>query len=343
MGPRSFRPHSRLQISSSGHEQLTTPLDIIRSRLRRVGMLVERQHFGREFEPAMQGIAARRASMQTALGHVGRASTAGSHSARRNRFFTYRTRATISSTSSRCQSTILSDRSPTVLIAPTDSPSIRMVTSTSLTYYANTVTVYKHGQITPSLTLTEPEKYGPDDVAIAKNGRVLVGDTSGGVEVYPPGATSPSARLTNPALVWVLGVTVDASNNVYAAAASFTKPGVVIKFAKMTGSGTNLGLQGLKKPGEVLLDMHGDLVVSDIDENLIDIYPPGQTSPSSTILVNEPDRFAFNTEKDQIYVPQGGDALVSVFTYPAVAPQMDRDRQRYHGSGVLSSAETLTP
>ncbi|MGA8797181.1 MAG: hypothetical protein WB526_09005 [Candidatus Cybelea sp.] len=176
---------------------------------------------------------------------------------------------------------------------------------------AGTVTVYKQGQITPSLTLTEPD--GPDDVAVAKNGDVLVGDSYGGVDVYPPGATYPRARLLNPAISWVGGVGVDASNNVYAAGV----PGVVIKFAKMKGSGTNLALTGLGEPTGVLVDKHGDLVVSDNDTNLIDIYPPGQTSPSSTTSVDEPERIALNNEQNQIYAPQGNDAIVSVFPYPS--------------------------
>jgi hypothetical protein len=196
-----------------------------------------------------------------------------------------------------------------------DSPEGIAVDGNGSLYVSNlasdTVTVYKHGQSTPSLTLTEPD--GPDDVAVAKNGDLLVGDTYGGVDVFPPGATYPKARLLNPAISFVGGVGVDASNNVYAAGV----PGVVIKFAKMKGPGTNLGLTGLTEPTGVLVDQHGNLVVSDNGTNLIDIYPPGQTSPSSTISVDQPERIALNNGQNQIYAPQGNDALVSVFAYPS--------------------------
>jgi hypothetical protein len=182
-------------------------------------------------------------------------------------------------------------------------------------YFASNVTVYKHGQITPSLTLSDP--YQPDAVAVAKNGYVLVGDYLGGVGVYPPGATSMKARLmsTAPFLSSVLGVAVDASNNVYAAGTN-GYVAAVVKYANMKDAGKNLGLTGLKLPTNVLLDKQGDLVVSDIDENLINIYPPGQTSPSSTISIGQPDRIAFNQKQNYLYVPQGEYNLVSIFTYP---------------------------
>ncbi|HEY6487451.1 MAG TPA: hypothetical protein VIX83_13800, partial [Candidatus Cybelea sp.] len=67
----------------------------------------------------------------------------------------------------------------------------------------DTITVYQKGQTSPSLTLTEP--YGPDDVAVARNGDVLAGDSSG-VDVFKPGATTASSRLTNSTISSVDGV-----------------------------------------------------------------------------------------------------------------------------------------
>jgi hypothetical protein len=64
--------------------------------------------------------------------------------------------------------------------------------------FNRTITVYKPGSTGPSLTLTQ--SYSPRDVAVASNGYVYVSDAYGGVDVYPPGATSPSSRLSNPAL-----------------------------------------------------------------------------------------------------------------------------------------------
>lgn len=51
--------------------------------------------------------------------------------------------------------------------------------------YSGTVTVYPLGKSTRSLTLKVPTY--PNDVAVEKNGYVLVGDQDGAVDVYPPG------------------------------------------------------------------------------------------------------------------------------------------------------------
>lgn len=182
---------------------------------------------------------------------------------------------------------------------------------------ADTVTIYKHGKSTPSLTLTG---YAPEDVAVAKNGDVLAGGSAGVIDVYEPGAKSPSRRLTNPALAQVFGVAVDGANNVYAAGygygSGYSPVGTVVRFAKISGPGKNLGLTGLRFPIGVLVDAHGNIVVSDYDANAIKIFPPEHTSASATISVTDPEHFALNGEENQIFVAQGSTRLVSDFTYP---------------------------
>jgi len=180
-----------------------------------------------------------------------------------------------------------------------------------------TVTVYHQGRTSPYLTLTESS--GPDDVAVAENGYVLAGDTSGGVDVYPPGATSPSTRLTNSAIDSVYGVGVDSHNNVYAAGTGGAGA-VVVEYTDMSGSGKNLGLTGLSGPSGALIDKNGNLVVSDYSNGVIDIYPPGQTSPSGTISVTSPDRTSINTADTTLYVPQGGQDEVDILSYPSGSP-----------------------
>ncbi|HEY6327446.1 MAG TPA: hypothetical protein VIW73_13160 [Candidatus Cybelea sp.] len=177
-----------------------------------------------------------------------------------------------------------------------------------------TVTVYKQGQTTPFLTLTDSN--GPDDVAIAKNDDVLVSDVAGGVDVYQPGQTMPFVRLTSGAILHVNGVGVDASNNVYAAGQDSRNSGVVVEYANMSGGGTNLGLKGLTQPAGVLIDNHGNIVVSDFSSNLIDIYAPGATAPSSTISVNSPTHIGLNNRENRIYAPQGNKHATEVLTYP---------------------------
>lgn len=194
-------------------------------------------------------------------------------------------------------------------------------------YVANqrgkTITVYPPGATSPSLTLTESDK--PGDVVVGGNGYVYAGDLDGGVDVYPPGGTSPVRRLTNSALSRIVsGVGVDASNNVYATGLSTGSFGrarpAVVKFANGSGSGTNLGLSGLKYPDGVIVDKNNNLVVTNRRgrQGEILIYPPGQTSPSGTIgtYVGPPVHSALNKAENRIYVPET-DEYVYIFDYPS--------------------------
>jgi sugar lactone lactonase YvrE len=187
-------------------------------------------------------------------------------------------------------------------------------------YVANTdgdaVTIYKPGTTSPDRTLID--SHGPDDVAVATNGYVFTGDQAGGVDVYAPGQTNPSTRLTNSGISIVRGVAVDASNNVYATGTNASSKGVVIEYTDMSGGGTNLGLQDLESPLGVLIDKNNNVVVSDVGANEIFIYPQGKTSPSSEISVSGPHRSAVNQQENLIYVPQGP-AGTEVLDYPSGA------------------------
>jgi hypothetical protein len=183
---------------------------------------------------------------------------------------------------------------------------------------SNTVTVYGPRKTKPSLTLNVPEP--PLDVAVGSNGYVYVGDEAGGVDVYPPGATSSSRRLTNSSLTEVPGVAVSSSNDVYAAGgsgySSYTTPAVV-EFAKARGSGKNLGLTGLsgRIPGVIVTG--NDLIVTDFDADEILTYPLGQTSPSSTISVVDLVRPALSNAEHKIYVPSTYSGDTGVYDYPS--------------------------
>jgi hypothetical protein len=182
----------------------------------------------------------------------------------------------------------------------------------------DTVTIYPPNSTSPSLTLTESNQ--PDDVAVTTKAYVLAGDLDGGVDVYPPGATSPSRRLTNSALSGdVFGVGADAKSNAYAAGnmSASGYPPAIVEFKKLKGAGTNLDLSDLTDPTGVLIDKSSNVVVSDYGGDDILIYPPGSTSPSSTISVDTPDRSAVNKAENLIYVPQGIYDDVDVLDYPS--------------------------
>ena len=72
----------------------------------------------------------------------------------------------------------------------------------------------------------------------------------------------------------------------------------------------------MTSPAGALVDNHGNLVISDFAAGLIDIYPPGHTSPSGTISVSEPDRTSINNRENTLYVPQGSNYSVDILSYP---------------------------
>jgi hypothetical protein len=176
-------------------------------------------------------------------------------------------------------------------------------------YAAQTVTVYSKGATSPSLTLTVP--YAAVSVAVTKDGYVVVGDYHGGVNVYAPGATTASYRLTNPQLGSASGIALDKQDNVYVA-----WDDIVVEFADLSGSGTNLQLTDLADASGVIVDQHRNIVVTDFRLPGVNIYPPGSANPSATIGgEGQPDRSALNAEEDLIYVTN--EDQVDIYTYPS--------------------------
>ena len=120
----------------------------------------------------------------------------------------------------------------------------------------------------------------------------------------------------------VFGVAADAKSNAYAAgnASAPGYPPAIVEFKNLNGAGTNLDLSELTDPTCVLIDKSSNVVVSDYGGDDILIYPPGSTSPSSTISVDTPDRSSFNEAENLIYVPQGIYDDVDVLDYPSGTP-----------------------
>jgi hypothetical protein len=192
----------------------------------------------------------------------------------------------------------------------------------------DTVTVYKPRETSPFRTLTGSD--GPLDVAVGNNGYVYVGDEGGHVDIYPPGATAPSRRLTNLNLAYVGGVAVSSSNDVYAAGqspyySSYYPNSVVVRFTKARGSGKNLrltaGPSGLLKgmlSGVIVDGNHLIVTAFNYRNGAIFTYVLGQTSPSSKFMVLLPVHPALNKAENKIYAPSTynhGDT--GVYDYPS--------------------------
>jgi hypothetical protein len=146
-----------------------------------------------------------------------------------------------------------------------------------------TVTVYHHGSITPSKTLTGAGS--AIDVVVGIDGTVYVSNwdsgSAGTLLEYPKGQTTPSVTINingGPE-----GLALDSGNNLYVAYNDNTvNDGEVLKFAPGSTVGTNLGIHVGYVGGETI-DSLGNLLLDDQNIPGVDVFPPGATQPSNQI------------------------------------------------------------
>ena len=146
-----------------------------------------------------------------------------------------------------------------------------------------TVTVYPHGAINPSRTLTGAGS--AIDVVVGLDGTVYVSNwdsgTAGTLLEYPKGSTTPTVTISiNGAPE---GLALDSAGNLYVAYNDKTVgDGEVLQFAPGATVGTNLGIHVGYVGGETL-DSQGNLLL--VDQNIpgVDVFPPGATQPSQRI------------------------------------------------------------
>lgn len=173
-------------------------------------------------------------------------------------------------------------------------------------YVANfspsTVTEYLAAKRTPRLTITTPAP-GYDIFVGSDKTLYLAEATANTVAEYAPGATSPFLTLSingGPH-----GVATDKQNNLYVSYLS-DSDGVshVEKFAPKATTGTDLGFT-VSFSGEVKLDANNDVVIGDRNNNdIVYVYPPGQTVPSRSFATpgGNPVDFALNKAETLFYV-----------------------------------------
>jgi hypothetical protein len=146
-----------------------------------------------------------------------------------------------------------------------------------------TVTVYPHGAINPSRTLTGAGS--AIDVVVGLDSTVYVSNwdsgTAGTLLEYPKGSSTPTVTINiNGAPE---GLALDSAGNLYVAYNDATVgDGEVLQFAPGSTVGTNLGIHVGYVGGETL-DSQGNLLL--VDQNIpgVDVFPPGATQPSQRI------------------------------------------------------------
>lgn len=176
----------------------------------------------------------------------------------------------------------------------------------------NTITAYKPGQTSPSLTISDGVN-GPTGLTVDAAGTVYSANTGNNtVTEYPKGQMTPSVTITLSSSPEYLAT--DAQDNLYVATGS-----EVLEYAKGTTGGKNLNLN-IGSPEAIEVDHSGNLIVLDWSNSDIDVFPAGQTQPSKQISVTSGFPFAFSLSKNekQLYVSLDATSgfIVQMLAYP---------------------------
>jgi streptogramin lyase len=173
-------------------------------------------------------------------------------------------------------------------------------------YVANsgngTVTEYAAGQTSPSLTLTELAT--PVGVAVDRKGSVFVSNRAAlpGVAVYGRGQTVPSRYIIGNLVTSPAQLAFDATGNLYLA----DNVGGVSVLKRGSSAFASLQLQGLSSPSGVAVDPRdGNVFVSDVQTQMLQVYSPGTTTPASSVPLYFSPNFlgASQPQFDWLFVP----------------------------------------
>jgi hypothetical protein len=163
------------------------------------------------------------------------------------------------------------------------------------------IVVYRPGKTSPTLTITNGVNY-PTGITVGDDGTVYCGNTGNEtVTEYPKGKTAPSLTLS-------MGnetpenLAVDGSNNLYIQYIGGTLGSGVIEVPPGQTSGTDLNLV-IGSASALSVDKAGNIVIIDQGSSSLDVFPPGQTSPSKTIALGGfPFEMSMNKAEKQVFV-----------------------------------------
>lgn len=178
------------------------------------------------------------------------------------------------------------------------SPQGMTVDSKHRLWVANTnafnVVAFERGSTTPLRTLKDPNYY-PISVAVDGKGTVYAANAEsttgppGNVTVWARGKTSPTATLTYPGFEIVIGVGVDASNNVYVSYVPTSGPPAMVEFPAGSHTGQPVAIID-NNLGDMSFDKDGNLLMETLSNALGVWAPPYTSNPYRTIPAfgNEP-------------------------------------------------------
>jgi DNA-binding beta-propeller fold protein YncE len=177
---------------------------------------------------------------------------------------------------------------------------------------ASTVTAYPLGSTSPAVTYSE-DLSRPLYSIVDQDGNVFVSNANSGTVVeYRSGSTSPYQVLQTPGFE-ADGMAFDRQGNLYVAYRSSDGTGSIEEFAPGSTQGKILGMS-LNQPQGLLIDNKGNIVVVETgDTHRIDVFPPGQQTPSIEVPINNtPNQLAIRQTEPRLFVAAEGGYVYGV-------------------------------
>jgi hypothetical protein len=206
-------------------------------------------------------------------------------------------------------------------------------------YVANstTITAYHPGTLSPYIVYSDPGR--PLYVVKTHAGWLYAANQDGTVSEYPPGRTRPDRTLQTPGSE-ADGINVDDESNLYVAYRDASGMGSIKKFGRNLNGGRILGMQ-LTQPQGLQLDHAGNiLVVETGDKQVVDIFPPGSTSPSKVVQATEGvTQVVLREANETMYVSNRRNGNVYISQYPPGEFQPKIKTNSAAGGMALSNEE----
>lgn len=200
-------------------------------------------------------------------------------------------------------------------------------------YVANstTITSYHPGDLHPWIVYSDTAS--PLYVVKDHGGRLYAANRNGTVTEYPPLKTTPDRVLQTPG-VEADGINIDDAGNLYVAYRNGTN-GSIEKFRPNSIKGRILGMQ-LDQPQGLQLDHSGNILVVESGKEVVDIFPPGSTSPSQIVQAGDGvTQVVLREAGDNMYVSNFANGNIYISHYPPGEFQVKIDGA---GGGVQGMA-----
>jgi hypothetical protein len=172
----------------------------------------------------------------------------------------------------------------------------------------NTVTAYPAGATKPGLTYSKGLDR-PLYPIVDRYGNLFVGNANNGTIVEYVGANANTYTVIQTAGNEVDGMDFDEQGNLYAAYRASNGASSIEEFAPGSSKGTVLGM-ALNQPQGLVVDNDGNILVVESTSGRVDVFPPGQQTPSVEVPIpNTPNQLAIQETDANLFVAAEGGAV----------------------------------